>query len=73
MGQHPVERSGQLDENTGRPLQQHGDTRIPHTELEAVYEEFNMSLTKDIRKELAAIGKMLFPTHPYGTQTTIGT
>ena len=44
-----------------------------HTELEAVYEEFNMSLTKDIRKELAAIGKMLFPTHPYGTQTTIGT
>ncbi len=44
-----------------------------HTELEAVYEEFNISLTNDTRKELAAIGKMLFPTHPYGTQTTIGT
>ena len=44
-----------------------------HTELEAVYEEFNISLTSDSRKELAAIGKMLFPTHPYGTQTTIGT
>ncbi len=44
-----------------------------HTELEAVYEEFNISLTNDTRKEFAAIGKMLFPTHPYGTQTTIGT
>lgn len=44
-----------------------------HTELEAVYEEYNISLTKDMRKEIAAVGKMLFPTHPYGTQTTIGT
>ena len=44
-----------------------------HTELEAVYEEFNISLANDSRKEFAAIGKMLFPTHPYGTQTTIGT
>ncbi len=44
-----------------------------HTELEAVYEEYNMSLTRDVRKEFAALGKMLFPTHPYGTQTTIGT
>ena len=44
-----------------------------HTELEAVYEEYNISLNKDIRKEIAAIGKMLFPNHPYGTQTTIGT
>ena len=44
-----------------------------HTELEAVYEEYNISLTNDSRKEFAALGKMLFPTHPYGTQTTIGT
>ncbi len=44
-----------------------------HTELEAVYEEYNISLTNDSRKEFAAISKMLFPTHPYGTQTTIGT
>ena len=44
-----------------------------HTELEAVYEEYNISLTNDTRKEFAAIGKMLFPNHPYGTQTTIGT
>ena len=44
-----------------------------HTELEAVYEEYNISLTNDSRKEFAAIGSMLFPNHPYGTQTTIGT
>ena len=44
-----------------------------HTELEAVYEEYNMSLTSDLRKEYAALGALLFPTHPYGTQTTIGT
>ncbi len=44
-----------------------------HTELEAVYEEYNISLTKDVRKEFAALGAMLFPNHPYGTQTTIGT
>ncbi|MDO4159902.1 MAG: insulinase family protein [Prevotellaceae bacterium] len=44
-----------------------------HTELEAVYEEFNISLSSDARKEWAAIGAMLFPNHPYGTQTTIGT
>ena len=43
-----------------------------HTELEAVYEEFNMSLTKDTRKLLAACNKMLFPNHPYGLQTTLG-
>ena len=44
-----------------------------HTELEAVYEEYNIHLTSDIDKEWAALGKKLFPTHPYGTQTTIGT
>ena len=44
-----------------------------HTELEAVYEEFNIGLAKDSRKEWAAVNKLLYPTHPYGTQTTIGT
>ena len=44
-----------------------------HTELEAVYEEYNISLTADVRKVYAAVNKLLFPTHPYGTQTTIGT
>ena len=44
-----------------------------HTELETVYEEKNMSLTKDFRKALEAMDGMLFPDHPYGTQTILGT
>ncbi len=44
-----------------------------HTELEAVYEEKNISMAKDSRKLTEALLRKLFPTHPYGTQTTIGT
>ena len=44
-----------------------------HTELEAVYEEYNIYLTDDGDKVWSALGKKLTPTHPYGTQTTIGT
>ena len=44
-----------------------------HTELEAVYEEKNMGLTSDGEKALDAIDSLLFPHHPYGTQTVIGT
>ena len=44
-----------------------------HTELEAVYEEYNISLTQDMRKVWEALGKTLFPNHPYGQQTVIGT
>ena len=44
-----------------------------HTELEAVYEEKNITMTKDSRKSSEALLKLLFPTHPYGMQTTIGT
>lgn len=44
-----------------------------HTELEAVYEEYNIGLANDGNKEWNALNKKLFPTHPYGTQTTIGT
>ncbi len=44
-----------------------------HTELEAVYEEYNIHLTDDNDKVFVAMAKKLFPTHPYGTQTTIGT
>ena len=43
-----------------------------HTELEAVYEEYNMGLTSDGRKLFTALMAKLFPNHPYGTQTTIG-
>ena len=44
-----------------------------HTELEAVYEEKNMGLTDDTEKAFDAINSQLFPNHPYGTQTVIGT
>ena len=44
-----------------------------HTELEAVYEEKNMGLTDDTEKAFDAINALLFPNHPYGTQTVIGT
>lgn len=44
-----------------------------HTELETVYEEKNMSLTSDGRKVNEAILSALFPDHPYGSQTVLGT
>lgn len=44
-----------------------------HTELEAVYEEYNISLGSDDEKQIQAMSKKLFPGHPYGTQSTIGT
>lgn len=44
-----------------------------HTELESVYEEKNMSLTNDGEKALDALMYKLFPSHSYGTQTTLGT
>jgi predicted Zn-dependent peptidase len=44
-----------------------------HTELEAVYEEKNMTMMDDGEKAIDALNAMLFPHHPYGTQTVIGT
>lgn len=44
-----------------------------HTELETVYEEKNMSLTQDSRKVIENLFAALFPHHPYGTQTVLGT
>ena len=44
-----------------------------HTELEAVYEEKNMTMNDDGEKAIDALNSMLFPHHPYGTQTVIGT
>lgn len=46
--------------------------RLFHTELETVYEEFNISQDKDGRKANQALHQLLFPRHPYGTQTTLG-
>ena len=43
-----------------------------HTELESVYEEYNLGLTDDVSKSSDSLFAMLFPGHPYGTQTVIG-
>ena len=47
--------------------------RLFHTELEAVYEEKNISLAQDSRRVNEEMMRALFPHHPYGTQTTLGT
>jgi predicted Zn-dependent peptidase len=47
--------------------------RLFHTELEAVYEEKNISLDRDGEKVEEKILAALFTKHTYGTQTTIGT
>jgi predicted Zn-dependent peptidase len=47
--------------------------RLFHTELEAVYEEKNIGLDNDNEKAYDALMQGVFPGHPYGTQTTIGT
>lgn len=47
--------------------------RLFHTELEAVYEEKNMNMAKDSRTAMEQLNLALYPNHPYGTQTTIGT
>ena len=44
-----------------------------HTELEAVYEEYNIGLSSDENKCFDALMAKAFPNHPYGTQTVIGT
>lgn len=47
--------------------------RLFHTELEAVYEEFNIGQDSDYRAANKALMEALFKKHSYGTQTTIGT
>ena len=47
--------------------------RLFHTELETVYEEYNMGKASDMRQLWEKAFTMLFPHHPYGTQTVIGT
>jgi len=47
--------------------------RLFHTELEAVFEEFNRGQDNDGWKAYFAKLEGLFPKHPYGQQTTIGT
>jgi predicted Zn-dependent peptidase len=47
--------------------------RLFHTELEAVYEEKNMSLDSDSDLAYDTLMRSVFPKHPYGTQSTLGT
>ncbi|MDR1973449.1 MAG: insulinase family protein [Bacteroidales bacterium] len=47
--------------------------RLFHTEIEAVYEEKNMSLTNDGRTVSETILETLFPHHPYGIHNVLGT
>lgn len=47
--------------------------RLFHTELEAVFEEFNRGQDDDRWKVYFASLDGLFPNHPYGQQSTIGT
>lgn len=46
--------------------------RLFHTELEAVYEEFNRAQDNDSRLVNYELMNALFPKHPNGQQTTIG-
>lgn len=46
--------------------------RLFHTELETVYEEFNMYQDDDDSRSWEALDAGLYPGHPYGEQTTIG-
>lgn len=46
--------------------------RLFHTELEAVYEEFNRAQDNDGRLANYALMELLFPTHQNGQQTTLG-
>lgn len=47
--------------------------RLFHTELEAVYEEKNIGMDRDISQCYESILSSLFQKHGYGTKTTIGT
>ena len=43
-----------------------------HTELETVYEEYNMSLTRDNNKVIEKFLSLMMPNHPYGQHTVLG-
>lgn len=66
---HQVERLLRLEaERFRKPV-----LRLFHTELEAVYEEKNIAIDNEGRELNEKLLAALFPDHPYGTQTTIGT
>ncbi len=63
-----IERWFELEsERFRRPI-----LRLFHTELETVFEEYNINQDKDFRKTIKVMQENLTPSHPYGTQTTLG-
>lgn len=50
----------------------HSVIRGFHTELETIYEEYNMSQGDDNDKVWAGITGLLYPSHPYGQHTVLG-
>ena len=50
----------------------HAVIRGFHTELETIYEEYNMSLTNDGNKVFYKMMELLYPHHPYGMHTVLG-
>jgi len=46
--------------------------RLFYPELEAVYEEKNLSMDRPWSRVYQTLGLALYPEHPYGTQPTIG-
>jgi zinc protease len=69
---HPQRRTGAVDAIESERMQE-CVLRLFHTELETVYEEFNRSQDNDGRAAYKKMNELLYPNHPYGTQTTIGT
>lgn len=51
---------------------EHATFRLFYPELEAVYEEKNSTLDSPEERFAEAMRALLYPLHPYGTQTTIG-
>jgi zinc protease len=47
--------------------------RYFHTELETVYEEFNSYDDNDFSRAAIELDRLLFPGHPYGEKTNLGT
>jgi zinc protease len=64
-----LEKWAQLESERFRELV----LRLFHTELEAVYEEYNRTQDSDYRQAYYMMMGEMFKEHQYGTQTTIGT
>lgn len=66
--------ANQLERWAMMEAERHSDPvfRLFHTELEAVYEEKNTSLDSAADQLYYGVQKLLFPAHPYGSQSVLG-